>query len=248
MLGMSKSTNAKIPQRDASPAEMTRAALVRAALKLFGRQGFDGTSTREIAAEARANIGSIAYHFGGKEGLRNAAADYIVDTIQTIAGQAIGNLQGPSDSKTGDSKTGEPEAARAQLFTALERMVAFIVARPEAGEIVQFVLRELSHPTAALDRIYDGVFEPTHRRLCLIWEQATGEPAESEATRLTVFTLIGQVVYFRIGREAVMRRMGWRAIGDAEATKIAAAVTDNLSAILARRDFGSAPFNRPEGS
>ncbi|TIL50612.1 MAG: DUF1956 domain-containing protein, partial [Mesorhizobium sp.] len=60
---------------------------------------------------------------------------------------------------------------------------------------------ELSHPTAALDRIYDGVFEPTHRRLCLIWEQATGEPAESEATRLTVFTLIGQVVYFRIGRD-----------------------------------------------
>jgi TetR/AcrR family transcriptional regulator, regulator of cefoperazone and chloramphenicol sensitivity len=229
LLVMSKPTNAKSPRREASPAD-TRAALVRAALKLFGRQGFDGTSTREIAAEAKANIGSIAYHFGGKEGLRAAAADYIVDTIQTIAGQAIGNLQAPSD----------PEAARAQLFTALERMVAFIVARPEAGEIVQFVLRELSHPTAALDRIYDGVFEPTHRRLCLIWEQATGEPAESEATRLTVFTLIGQVVYFRIGREAVMRRMGWRAIGDAEAVKIAAAVTDNLGAILAaRKDRGS---------
>ncbi|WP_192361356.1 CerR family C-terminal domain-containing protein [Mesorhizobium mediterraneum] len=222
---MSKPTNAKIPRRETSPADLTRAALVRAALTLFGRQGFDGTSTREIAAEAKANIGSIAYHFGGKEGLRAAAADYIVDTIQTIAGQAIGNLQAPND----------PEAARAQLFTALERMVAFIVARPEAGEIVQFVLRELSHPTAALDRIYDGVFEPTHRRLCLIWEQATGEPAESEATRLTMFTLIGQVVYFRIGREAVMRRMGWRGIGDAEATKIAAAVTDNLGAILAAR-------------
>lgn len=204
---------------------MTRAALVRAALKLFGRQGFDGTSTREIAAEAKANIGSIAYHFGGKEGLRAAAADYIVDTIQTIAGQAIGNLQAPDD----------PDAARAQLFTALERMVAFIVARPEAGEIVQFVLRELSHPTAALDRIYDGVFEPTHRRLCLIWEQATGEAAESERTKLTVFTLIGQVIYFRIGREAVMRRMGWRGIGNDEAAKVVRVVTDNLGAILAAR-------------
>jgi AcrR family transcriptional regulator len=222
---MSKSTNTKIPRPEASPADMTRAALIRAALKLFGRQGFDGTSTREIAAEAKANIGSIAYHFGGKEGLRAAAADYIVDTIQTVAGQAIGNLQAPND----------PEAARAQLFTALERMVAFIVARPEAGEIVQFVLRELSHPTAALDRIYDGVFEPTHRRLCLIWEQATGEAAESERTKLTVFTLIGQVIYFRIGREAVMRRMGWRAIGDGEAAKVVTVVTDNLGAILAAR-------------
>ncbi|TIS81101.1 MAG: DUF1956 domain-containing protein, partial [Mesorhizobium sp.] len=113
---------------------------------------------------------------------------------------------------------------------ALERMVGFVVASPQAGEIVQFVLRELSHPTAALDRIYDGVFEPAHRRLCLLWEQATGEPAESERTRLTVFTLIGQVIYFRIGREAVMRRMGWQDIGAAEAAKVVAATTDNLGA------------------
>jgi len=109
------------------------------------------------------------------------------------------------------------------------------VASPQAGEIVQFVLRELSHPTAALDRIYAGVFEPTHRRLCQVWEQATGEPAESEATKLTVFTMIGQVIYFRIGREAVMRRMGWREIGNAEAAKVAAATTDNLRAMLAAR-------------
>ena len=73
-----------------SPADQTRAALIRAALKLFGRQGFEGTSTREIAALANANIGSIAYHFGGKEGLRAACADYIVETIGGIAGPALG--------------------------------------------------------------------------------------------------------------------------------------------------------------
>ncbi|UCI10092.1 CerR family C-terminal domain-containing protein [Mesorhizobium sp. B1-1-8] len=225
---MIKVPDSKTSRHDTSPAEQTRAALVRAALKLFGRQGFDGTSTREIAAEAKANIGSIAYHFGGKEGLRAAAADYIVDTIQGIAGQALGAPQATAPPNN-------PEAARALLSTALERMVAFVVATPEAGEIVQFVLGELSHPTAALDRIYAGVFEPTHRRLCQIWEQATGEPAESEATRLTVFTLIGQVVYFRIGREAVMRRMGWREIGEAEAAKVVAVATGNLRAMLAAR-------------
>ncbi|RWF64695.1 MAG: DUF1956 domain-containing protein, partial [Mesorhizobium sp.] len=61
-------------------------------------------------------------------------------------------------------------------------------------------------------------------------------PAESEATRLTVFTIIGQVIYFRIGREAVMRRMGWREIGDKEAAKVVAVATDNLRAMLAARD------------
>ena len=229
---MNKKTNLKTPPREDSPADQTRAALVHAALKLFGRQGFDGTSTRQIAAEAKANIGSIAYHFGGKEGLRAAAADFIVETIQGIAGQALGAIQ--------PSAPASPEAARAQLFFALERMVGFIVASPQAGEIVQFVLRELSHPTAALDRIYAGVFEPTHRRLCQIWEQATGEPAESEATKLTVFTMIGHVIYFRIGREAVLRRMGWREIGNAEAAKVVAVATGNLKAMLAARDPAAA--------
>lgn len=229
MVLMTKLPDTGSPRRETSPAEMTRAALVQAALKLFGRQGFDGTSTRQIAAEAEANIGSIAYHFGGKEGLRAAAADFIVETIQTVAGPALGNVQTPTPGLA------NPEAAQALLFAALERMVGFVVASPQAGEIVQFVLRELSHPTAALDRIYDGVFEPTHRRLCQLWEQATGEPAESEATRLTVFTLIGQVIYFRIGREAVMRRMGWNDIGAAEAAKVVAVTSGNLKAILAAR-------------
>ncbi|MDR7031491.1 CerR family C-terminal domain-containing protein [Mesorhizobium sp. BE184] len=228
---MIKQIGKRPPRREASasPAEQTRGALVRAALKLFGQQGFEGTSTREIAAAAKANIGSIAYHFGGKEGLRLAAADFIVDTIQAVATQAMGAAGAfPEKNLT-------VEAAEAQLFAALDRMLAFIIARPEAGEIVQFILRELSHPTAALDRIYDGVFEPTHKRLCRVWEQATGEPAESDGAKLTVFTLIGQVVYFRIGREAVMRRMGWREIGDAEAQKVLAVTSDNLSAILVAR-------------
>lgn len=216
-------------QTPPSSADITRLALIRAALKLFGSKGFDGTSTRDIAALANANIGSIAYHFRGKGGLRLAAADHIVQTIQAVAGQAMGNLDATMAARL------EPEAARAQLTAALERMITFIVASPEAGEVVQFVLRELSQPTAALDRIYNGVFEPVHKRLCMLWEQATGEPAESDRTKLTVFTLIGQVVYFRIGREAVRRRMGWTEIGPRQASDILDVAKSNLLAVLEGR-------------
>jgi AcrR family transcriptional regulator len=214
-----------------SASDQTRMALIRAALKLFGTMGYDGASTREIAAAANANIGSIAYHFGGKEGLRAACATFIVDTIQAVAGQAF-----PAESVAPKGAA----AATAQLNAALERMVGFVVAQPEAGEIVQFVLRELAHPTSALDTIYKGVFEPTHIRLCRIWADATGEDAESDRTRITVFTIIGQVIYFRIGREAVMRRMGWNNIGPTEAAAVIAVVKDNLAAILAARK-GSKP-------
>jgi AcrR family transcriptional regulator len=211
-------------ERSSTPsAEQTRQALIRAGLRLFGERGFEGTSTRQLAAAAAANIGSIAYHFGSKEGLRAACAGFIVETIRGMAGQALASF---------DPSAAGPEAARRQLVAAVERMVAFVVASPEAGIIVQFVLRELAHPTAALDIIYDGVFDPTHRRLCQVWAAATGEEAESEHTKITVFTIIGQVVYFRIGRAAVLRRMGWRDIGTREASAIAAVAARNLAAIL----------------
>ncbi|MET0598576.1 MAG: CerR family C-terminal domain-containing protein [Mesorhizobium sp.] len=219
------------PATQAAPSssDQTRAALIRAGLRLFGAKGFAGTSTRDIAGLANANIGSIAYHFGGKEGLRAACATHIVETIRAVAAQALG------PDLTAPAPQAGPEAAAAILKAALERMINFVVARPEAGEIVQFIVRELSQPTAALDIIYDGVFEPTHRRLCDIWQQATGEPAESDRTKLTVFTLIGQVVYFRIAREPVLRRMGWTTIGKAEAAAVLDVAAANLNAILTDR-------------
>jgi len=219
-----KQTSSGSREAPSSQSEQTRAALIRASLMLFGQKGFDGTSTRDIAAAANANIGSIAYHFGGKEGLRLACAGFIVETIQRIAGPSI------AAAVPGEGAGGEA-AAMAQIDAIVTRMVGFIVAEPQAGEIVQFVLRELSHPTAALDAIYAGVFEPVHRRLCAIWAAATGEEAEAERTRLRVFAIIGQVVYFRIGREAVLRRMGWSSIGPAEAVRITGVISENVHAI-----------------
>jgi AcrR family transcriptional regulator len=211
-----------------SPAEQTRAALLRAGLRLFGRKGYEGTSTRELAALAKANIGSIAYHFGGKEGLHLACADFIVETIRAIAQPALAEA----------AAAPTPETASEGLKQSIERIVSFFVASPEVGDFAQFVLRELSLPSPALDRLYSGVFEPTHKQLCRVWEQATGEPAESEATKIRMFMLIGQVVYFRIAREAVFRRMEWTDIGPDQAKAIAAIAVDNLAAVLAARKGG----------
>lgn len=219
--------NAKNIEHDgvsATGAEQTRASLVRAALKLFGTVGYDGASTREIAAAANANIGSIAYHFGGKEGLRLAVADHIVSLMHGLAARAAAEAP-PMPATSSDM-------AEAQLQKMLERMLEFFVAAPEAGEIVPFVLREMSAPTEAFERIYGGVFEPLHRRFCGVWEIATGEPAESENTRISVFTVIGQVVYFRLAREAVKRRMGWRDIGPKEVSAIASVAGRNLKAAI----------------
>ena len=47
-----------------------------------------------------------------------------------------------------------------------------------------------------------------------------------------MFALIGQLIYFRLARPAVLRRMDWRDIGPAEGEAIKRLVIGNLDAVL----------------
>ncbi len=203
--------------------EATRAALVRAALDLFGAKGFEATSTREIATAAKVNIAAIAYHFGGKEGLRAACADFVVATIRQIFAAAAG------EASAIEALT--PAGARDALARTIAGLIDGIVVRGEARPIVRFVMREMFEPSPAFERLY-GAIGPMHARACALWARATGAPAESETTRLAVFSLIGQLIYFRIARPAVLRRMAWSDIGPAEGAAIKRLVTGNLDAAL----------------
>lgn len=49
--------------------------ILRAALASFAEKGFDGASTREIAARAGVTLGLLQYHFGSKARLWRAAVD-----------------------------------------------------------------------------------------------------------------------------------------------------------------------------
>ena len=50
----------------------TREAILEAAEDLFSKNGFRAVSMREIAQASGANLGSITYHFGSKDGLLRA--------------------------------------------------------------------------------------------------------------------------------------------------------------------------------
>ena len=66
----------------ASRGEDTRQRLIEAALKIFGESGLEGASTRMLADAAGANLAAIPYHFGSKEGLYRAAAEFIVENCE----------------------------------------------------------------------------------------------------------------------------------------------------------------------
>jgi AcrR family transcriptional regulator len=60
---MATITQARVPARD------RRLQIMQAAKELFARQGFEGTTTREIAQRVRVNEAIIFRHFPTKEGL-----------------------------------------------------------------------------------------------------------------------------------------------------------------------------------
>lgn len=60
-------------KRNAERGEQTRAAIVAAAVELFGERGFRGTSISQIAQKAGVVQSVLHHHFGSKEQLLNAA-------------------------------------------------------------------------------------------------------------------------------------------------------------------------------
>ncbi|WP_089174758.1 CerR family C-terminal domain-containing protein [Bosea sp. AS-1] len=211
-------------ERDAG----TRDALIRAGLELFGRHGFEASSIRDIARAAGVNSAGIAYHFGGKDGLRRACAEAIVATMKQ---QVLGS--GPVPPLPPDL---DQDAALEIILAVVSRVTAFAARAPESEAIARFVVREMMEPTPAFELLYEGMVGPVHGRLCVLWAAATGMEAEAPETRLSVFAMIGQVLYFRLARPAVMRRMGWQAIGAAESEAIAGIIRAAVAAsVLAAR-------------
>ena len=221
----------KAPQAPAEGrGDATRLALIHAALDLFGAKGFEASSTRAVAAAAGANLGSIAYHFGGKQGLRLACADHVVATIRGVLD--------PTLAAAGATPL-TPVTARALLERVLAAFVGFMVVRPEAQSIARFVVREMFEPTEAFERIYAEAFAPMHERFCAVWAAATGAPADAAETRLATLAMLGQILYFRVARRVALRRLGWSDIGPREGEAIRSMLTAHLHAALAAARKGA---------
>lgn len=214
----------KKPWKDITGAEATKQSLIQAGLRLFGEKGYDATSTRELAAAAQSNVGSIAYHFGGKSGLHRACGEAIAEMMQKVAGPAL--------AAAGDLSALTPQSARALFPVLLRRVAAFLLTGEESNLVVPFILREMVHPGEAFDAIYSAMVEPVHTSLCAVWQAATGESAGSDATKLTVFAIMGQLIYFRIGAPAVSRRLGRKGYSTADVEAIAAVIERNITARL----------------
>jgi TetR/AcrR family transcriptional regulator len=84
-------TTTSTPRRIQARTAATRAALLDAALREFAAHGYEGASTRRIAAAAGTHQPQINYHFESKEVLWQAAVDHLFARLDAAVRTHLGD-------------------------------------------------------------------------------------------------------------------------------------------------------------
>lgn len=200
---------------------MVQRRLLEIAVEQFGQHGLEGASTREIAAAAGTAMSSITYHYGSKEGLYLAAADYVA-----------GQLGDPADGAAFAAviASGDPAAARAGIHEIIRRLLDRI---RDGDAWALFIMREQMNTTAAFERIYAGAMGQHARSLVELIEVATGVD-DRYAVRLTAISLIGQALVVKAARATCRKLLECETLNAAVVDDYAARVAANIEAILDR--------------
>lgn len=204
--------------------------LLATAIDLFGRKGFEGVSTRAIAAVAGTAMSSITYHYGGKDGLYLAAARHIAERI---GGAMAASLAG-----TGDAEELSAEQALRAIHAMTDGFLRLMLS-PESAAWARFIVREQMEPTAAFEILYRDIMSKASGRLVGLIARIGGGRWGEEEARLKAIAIIGQVLVFRVARATVERLTGWEEIDAGRAAEIAGVVRAHCRAILLAGEGGS---------
>ncbi len=171
------------PQR--SDGEQSRERLMLAALKLFAHQGYDSTSTREIAEAAGANLAAISYYFGDKAGLYRA----VFNELRNSASEDIARYDDPSLSLR--------DALRGLFIGFLEPL--------KQGDLatlcMKLHMREMLEPTGLWEAEISDEIRPMHEALVRVLCRHLGVArADDEVLRLAV-CVAALGVHLHVGRD-----------------------------------------------
>lgn len=185
----------------ASRSEQTRHKLILAALDLIGRHGYELATTRNLAAQAEVNLAAIPYHFDTKEALCRSAAEFLAARIEALLHQPLRALQAAS-------------ANCQDRDRLIDLLSDFLLAQARAllsGEVpqswLQFFLRSQSEVGNPAAPAFDAVLGPS-RRLCQdLVGRILQRPPQDFVTRSLSFSLLHQVLYFRLAEPVLLQHL-----------------------------------------
>ncbi len=152
--------------------------ILAAALEAFAEKGFDGASTREIAARAGVTLGLLQYYFGGKAKLWQAAVD-----------RAFASLREGLEAVLADPR---PRDVRERLRLLIRGQVGFVGRSPE---FVRLMHDEGKRRGPRMRWLVDRHVKPLYDLLLPLLEeaQAAGHLPRDIAPVHFAYVLIGSV-------------------------------------------------------
>lgn len=196
----------------------TKEKLLQTATELFSKRGIEGVSTRDLAKASGVNLCSINYYFGTKQKLYEAILENVVEKIVSLVTDRQISLQNQGLSAL--------EEIKAFAGNLLDLLCSDTISSIQA----ELLIKEIINPTAAYDKLYLQVIEPLHKRLTSLVMQLTGV-SEQEAI-IKTHCIMGQVVMFRIHKEALLRRLGTEKYTPELVAEIRKQVLTNCEVIL----------------
>lgn len=220
-------------QNGAERGDATRAKLLAASIEVFGRYGFDVTTTRALADAAGVNLQAINYYFRSKEGLYLAAAEHIAASIAGHIGTVRMRLRSRLEAHDAGEQAIAREEAQALLSDILQALAA-IFTSPESEVWARFLIREQMEPTDAFERVYQGAMRPVLEVAGRLVGLLLEEDPMSEHVRMRTMSLVGGLMIFRVARAAAEAHLGWTTVGEREVAQVRA-LADELARGLARQ-------------
>lgn len=196
--------------------------LIETAIDQFGRLGFDGAGTREIARASQTAMSSITYHFGGKEGLYLACADHIAGKLRERHAGALELLQ---------NTAGLDRDAAIERSLGLIDIFAQTMLDPESQDWARFIMREQQAPTEAFERLYHGAMKPMIEGFGALLGRIRPDLPDIELRALTML-IFGQTLVLRAARASVCKALGTDTLGEKESALLRAQIRSNAIAIL----------------
>jgi TetR/AcrR family transcriptional regulator, regulator of cefoperazone and chloramphenicol sensitivity len=197
--------------------------LLDIAVEAFGQHGIDGASTREIARAAGTAMSSITYHYGGKEGLYLATADYVAQQMGDLASQEALDTAIASN---------DPPIARQTIHVLVRRFIDRLQDERSTGWAL-FIMREQMNPTDAFERIYAGPMGHNARALVELICIATGV-GDRQAARFAAISVFGQVLVLKAARATCRKLLEIETLSPQELAAYTDRVSSNVDAILDR--------------
>lgn len=200
--------------------EETRERLIEVGMQLFGMNGFNGVSMRNLASKAEVNLATVGYHFGGKQGLYEAILWKIVSVRDEV-------MPGIDAVREQVERCRAGEVSKKDLVSwYFTEMMTGMTGNPSSVWGTMIIHRELAAPSESYGILEKEFFDPSWNSMEALLRAVMPEDSSHMEVLLTGLSLIGIVLKF-IHPKAFNDRMGW--------DKITPERLEQITEILARR-------------